>query len=125
MSSGVNGLTIDQIALSVSPTPQGRNSKPYQSRRVCAGNTNCIPICPIQAKYDASVTMNDALQTGNVQVRYNAPADRPDDETISIAIVNYESHFFSPWIAKTIVSPRPVFVTAPVTRSAKQSSDRP
>ncbi len=75
VSSGVNGLTIDNISLSVSPTPQGRNSQPYQSRRVCAGNTNCIPICPIQAKYDASVTMNDALQTGNVQVRYRSVAN--------------------------------------------------
>ena len=75
VSSGVNGLTIDSISLSVSPTPQGRNSQPYQSRRVCAGNTNCIPICPIQAKYDASVTMNDALQTGNVQVRYRSVAN--------------------------------------------------
>ena len=37
---------------------------------MCAGNTNCIPICPIQAKYDASVTLNLALQTGNVQIRY-------------------------------------------------------
>lgn len=75
VSSGVNGLTIDNISLSVSPTPQGRNSQPYQNRRVCAGNTNCIPICPIQAKYDASVTMNDALQTGNVQVRYRSVAN--------------------------------------------------
>jgi choline dehydrogenase-like flavoprotein len=74
ISSGVKGLQIDNIALTVSPTPQGRNSQPYQSRRVCAGNTNCIPICPIQAKYDASVTMNDALQTKNVQVRYRSVA---------------------------------------------------
>lgn len=74
--SAVNGTTpVDGISLTVSPTPQGRNSQPYQSRRVCAGNTNCIPICPIQAKYDASVTMNDALQTGNVQVRYRSVAN--------------------------------------------------
>ena len=65
------------------------------------------------------------LTRANVQVRYQAPPDRPDDETISVAIVNFESHFFSPWIAKTIVSPRPVFVSAPVTRSAARSSDRP
>ena len=65
------------------------------------------------------------LSRANVQVRYQAPADRPDDETIGVAIVNYESHFFSPWIAKTVISPRPVLVSAPVTRSAKQSSDRP
>lgn len=54
------------------------------------------------------------LTRANVQVRYQAPPDRPDDETISVAIVNYESHFFSPWIAKTVVSPRPVLVSAPM-----------
>ncbi|MBZ5603830.1 MAG: pilus assembly protein [Acidobacteriia bacterium] len=54
------------------------------------------------------------LTRANVQVRYQDPPDRPDDQTISVAIVNYESHFFSPWIAKTVVSPRPVFVSAPV-----------
>ena len=56
------------------------------------------------------------LTRANVQVTYHAAAqDRPDDETISVAIVNYESHFFSPWIARTIVSPRPVLVSAPVS----------
>jgi hypothetical protein len=54
------------------------------------------------------------LARANVQVRYRAPVDRPDDETLSVAIVNFESHFFSPWIAKTVVSPRPVLVSAPV-----------
>jgi len=66
------------------------------------------------------------LTRANVQVRYQGPTtERPDDATISVAIVNYESHFFSPWISKTIVSPRPVLVSAPVTRNATQSSDRP
>ena len=54
------------------------------------------------------------LERRNVVVRYENPPDRPDDERITIAIVNYESHFFSPWIAKTVVSPRPVFVSAPM-----------
>jgi hypothetical protein len=55
------------------------------------------------------------LTRANVQVRYQPPTtDRPDDETLTVAVVNYESHFFSPWIAKTIVSPRPVLVSAPV-----------
>jgi hypothetical protein len=58
------------------------------------------------------------LTRANVQVRYQAPADRPDDEAISVAIVNYESHFFSPWIAKTIVSRRPVLVSAPMAKKA-------
>lgn len=74
VAAGITGLTIDGIPLTVTETPAGRNSQPYQSRRVCAGNTNCIPICPIQAKYDASVTLNDALQTGNVEIRFRTVA---------------------------------------------------
>ncbi len=74
VAAGIAGMTIDGVALTVTETPAGRNSQPYQSRRVCAGNTNCIPICPIQAKYDASVTLNDALQTGNVEIRYRSVA---------------------------------------------------
>lgn len=58
----------------VTPTPQGRNSEPYQDRRVCAGNTNCIPICPIQAKWDPTVTLGQALDTGNVTVSYQSVA---------------------------------------------------
>lgn len=58
----------------VSPTPQGRNSEPYDDRRVCAGNTNCIPICPIQAKWDPTVTLGKALNTGKVTVSYQSVA---------------------------------------------------
>lgn len=55
------------------------------------------------------------LTRANVDVRYRpATPERPDDESITVAIVNYESHFFSPWIARTIVSPRPVLVSAPM-----------
>jgi glucose dehydrogenase len=43
--------------------PAARNSQPYRNRRACAGNTNCIPICPIQAKYDPTITLNDARNT--------------------------------------------------------------
>ncbi len=60
----------------VTPTPVGRNTIPYDDRRVCAGNTNCIPICPIQAKYDATVTINKALNTGNVTILYQSVASR-------------------------------------------------
>src|SRR5258705_13046448 len=41
-----------------------RNSQPYRNRRACAGNTNCIPICPIQAKYDPTITLNEATNRG-------------------------------------------------------------
>ena len=63
-----------QYPVFVTPTPAGRNSEPYQDRRVCAGNTNCIPICPIQAKWDPTVTLGTALDTGNVTVLYQTVA---------------------------------------------------
>jgi choline dehydrogenase-like flavoprotein len=49
-------------------TPAARNSQPYRNRRACAGNTNCIPICPIQAKYDPTITLNEALNHKHVQI---------------------------------------------------------
>jgi len=74
--AAVTGQTFDGLPLVVSPTPAGRNSEPYAGRRVCAGNTNCTPICPIQAKYDATVTMNKALATGKVKVLYRTVATK-------------------------------------------------
>jgi TadE-like protein len=61
----------------------------------------------------------------NVQVRYQpATPDRPDDETVSIAIVNFESHLFSPWLTRVLVSARPVLVSAPVAARAADSASR-
>lgn len=80
-------LTFDNQALGVSPTPAGRNSQPYDGRRVCAGNTNCIPICPIQAKYDPTVTLFKARNTRNVDILYQAVADKillaADNKTVT------------------------------------------
>jgi glucose dehydrogenase len=53
---------VTQIA--VRSLPAARNSQPYRNRRACAGNTNCIPICPIQAKYDPTITLNEATNRG-------------------------------------------------------------
>lgn len=64
----LTGMTFEGQPLLIRSTPAARNTQPYQSRRVCAGNTNCIPICPIQAKYDPTVTLNEALATGFVRV---------------------------------------------------------
>ena len=57
-------VDFEGLEAQVTPTPQGRNSQPHDSRRTCAGNTNCIPICPIQAKYDGTVTLSEAQQAG-------------------------------------------------------------
>jgi glucose dehydrogenase len=55
-------------SIAVRSLPAARNSQPYKNRRACAGNTNCIPICPIQAKYDPTITLNDAVETGHVKI---------------------------------------------------------
>src|SRR5258705_12626522 len=63
------GMGKPVTSVKVRSLPAARNSQPYRNRRACAGNTNCIPICPIQAKYDPTITLNDAMATGFVQMR--------------------------------------------------------
>ena len=60
------GLPSPPTEIPVRGTPAARNSQPYRNRRACAGNSNCIPICPIQAKYDPTITLNEALNHRNV-----------------------------------------------------------
>ncbi len=92
-ADNVTSMHIDGEPVYVTPTPQGRNSRPGE-RRQCAGNTNCIPICPIQAKYDATVTIARALQTGNVEVWYQHVVSKvlldPDtDEVSGVEYITY------------------------------------
>jgi Flp pilus assembly protein TadG len=57
------------------------------------------------------------LKPENVRVVRRPPSpDAPDDELLTVSIVNYESHFFSPWIARVLVSPRPVLVSVPIVK---------
>jgi choline dehydrogenase-like flavoprotein len=71
ISGKVAGMSLNGASLTVRSTPAARNSRPYRQRRTCAGNTNCIPICPIQAKYDPTVTVNEALRLG-VKIKYRS-----------------------------------------------------
>ncbi len=60
------------------------------------------------------------MTPANVRVDYQAATpDRPDDEMLSIAVVNFESHLFSPWLARVLVSARPVLVSAPMAAPAR------
>lgn len=60
------GMSRPPTEIPVRGVPAARNSQPYRNRRACAGNTNCIPICPIQAKYDPTITLNEALNHKSV-----------------------------------------------------------
>lgn len=62
----LSSLTIDGKSVRLMTTPQARNSRSYDGRPACAGNSICVPICPIQAKYDATVHIKKALQAGAV-----------------------------------------------------------
>lgn len=48
----------------VRPTPQARLSKPSGDRPSCRGSASCIPVCPIQAKYDATIHIARAQSQG-------------------------------------------------------------
>lgn len=59
------------------------------------------------------------LRRENVVVLHRAATpERPDDETLSVTIVNFRSQFFSPWIAQNVISPRAVSITAPMASAA-------
>lgn len=62
----IDGLTVDDIPIRIMNTPQARNSQTYDGRPACAGNSSCVPICPIQAKYDATVHVKKALEAGAI-----------------------------------------------------------
>jgi glucose dehydrogenase len=57
----LNSVPIEGQTLAVLSTPSARNSQAYDGRPPCAGNASCVPICPIGAKYDASVHVKKAL----------------------------------------------------------------
>lgn len=100
IADDLDGLEVtrdgERFSLRVRGTPQARNGVPnaaYDGGRGyrpvgavslhqaelgqrCQGNTNCVPICPVQAKYDARRTLFAALETGNVDVLTQAVASR-------------------------------------------------
>lgn len=92
MAKDLDGLEVtvgdETFSLNVRSTPQARNGIPnaaydggkgftptgavsiHQAEmgERCQGNTNCVPICPVQAKYDARRTLLAAMDTGHVHL---------------------------------------------------------
>jgi choline dehydrogenase-like flavoprotein len=58
----------------VDPAPEGQQYARNLGQR-CAGNTNCIPICPIQAKYNALKTLMSADRS-RLEIRTKSVASR-------------------------------------------------
>jgi choline dehydrogenase-like flavoprotein len=74
----LEGMLFEGADVRLRVTPQARNSITYQGRPPCAGNSSCVPLCPIAAKYDATVhirlAQNAASSRGGVaaQFRYRS-----------------------------------------------------
>jgi choline dehydrogenase-like flavoprotein len=100
IARGLDGATValegERYPLVVRSTPQARNGipnpkynkgkgyvttgavdphQPEMGQR-CQGNNNCVPICPVQAKYDARRTLAKALDTGRVDLLTQTVASR-------------------------------------------------
>jgi choline dehydrogenase-like flavoprotein len=124
------GLYGGDYPIRVVGIPVGRNSSPnpnYEGGRGyqvlssignrdagnrCQGNSNCLPLCPVQAKYSALKTINVAKLTGRLEVRSQSVASRLviDSGTGRITGVEYklyknpqESEFTTEYVSGTVV----------------------
>jgi choline dehydrogenase-like flavoprotein len=92
VAKGIDGTKVElageHYELRVRPFPQARNGIPHpdydggsgfvpvgavsttqvEEGGRCQGNNNCVPLCPVQAKYNAGKTLAKALQTGFVHL---------------------------------------------------------
>jgi choline dehydrogenase-like flavoprotein len=73
--------------------PEARNTRPYQGRPTCAGNNNCMPICPIGAMYNGIETVRRAEKAGarvmENSVVYRIETNPANDEVVAV-------HFYDP-----------------------------
>lgn len=54
------------------PTSQARNSgMPYDDRPACCASNNCVPVCPVGAKYDAATALS-RLESKGATIAANA-----------------------------------------------------
>jgi choline dehydrogenase-like flavoprotein len=72
----IEGKTARGTKVRVVTTPQARNSADYDGRPACEGHSNCIPLCPIQAKYDATVHLRRLAKDPRVELRKAAVVTR-------------------------------------------------
>lgn len=63
-SDKVIARALEGSRFEVRATPQARNSVVRDQRAACCGSASCIPVCPVWAKYDATVHLNRAIAAG-------------------------------------------------------------
>ena len=83
------GTAAPVTSLTVRSQPAARNSQPYKNCRACAGNTSCIPICPIQAKYDPTITLNEATNNGAKLMDHTVASEILVDANNRVSGINF------------------------------------
>jgi choline dehydrogenase-like flavoprotein len=103
-------LDGERYSLKVRSFPQGRNGIPnpaydggqgytpvgaVSTNQVeeggrCQGNNNCVPICPVQAKYHAGKTLAKALSSGRVDMLPQTVASKVHIDTDSGRVTHIE-----------------------------------
>jgi choline dehydrogenase-like flavoprotein len=100
VGNGIDGTEVSldgaRYELKVRSYPQGRNGIPnpdydggkgfvpvgavsthhVETGGRCQGNNSCVPLCPVQAKYNAGKTLAKALQTNRVDLLTQAVASK-------------------------------------------------
>jgi choline dehydrogenase-like flavoprotein len=118
VAKGVDGMDVElddeTYQLRVRAFPQGRNGIPnaaYDGGRGftpegavsthqveqggrCQGNINCVPLCPVQAKYNAGRTLAKALQDGRVDFLPQTVASKVhvDPDTGRVREIEYKTY---------------------------------
>jgi choline dehydrogenase-like flavoprotein len=91
----IDGEAARGTIVHVVTTPQARNSQFFDNRPACEGHSNCIPLCPIQAKYDATTHLRRALESPNVELRTGAVVTKlekgPDGRVRTVHYVDWKS----------------------------------
>lgn len=73
---------LRKVGLHMAQFSHARNSVPFDGRPACCGNNTCVPICPIQAKYDGSVhtlkaqALGARIETKALATRIEVDADK-------------------------------------------------
>ena len=89
----VYAKAVEPLGLQVTATPQARVSiqEGYNNRPRCCANAFCIPMCPIGAKYDATVHIGMATSAG-AELRENCVVYKIDhDADGRITSLSYRS----------------------------------
>lgn len=88
----INGKRFHDIEFRVRSTPSARNSALYDGRPPCAGNSICVPLCPIGAKYDGSVHVAKATTAGAALWEQCVVTKLEKDEDGSVHTVHFVTY---------------------------------